>query len=163
MTDRDDPAVAWLVRELRGHLRKRPKRHQVSDAARHADALFDANTASLDTSHLACGPGCGSCCCAQVGAETAEAFSIVRHIRETRDAAQAEDLLNRVRARAGEIAGMDPGQRWEAQKPCVFLHPEKGDCTIYPVRPLACRGYNSTDLGACRTSTETRDHGHPIP
>ena len=95
--------------------------------------------------------------------ETAEAFSIVRHIRAALPADEAEKLLDRVAGMAKKIEGMDPGQRLEAQYPCVFLHPERGDCTVYAVRPLACRGYNSTSLDDCLKSKENRDHAHPIP
>ena len=159
----EDPAVSWLIRELRKHQRSRPKRFQITDVARYAHTLYDTNTSSHDTGHLACAQGCDLCCCAQVGVETAEALLMVRHIRTSRPSEEADEIFQHVKDMANKIDGMDPEHRWEAQLPCVFLHPERRDCTVYEVRPLACRGYNSTSLPDCRLSTENRDHAHPIP
>ena len=155
--------VAWLVRELRAHMRKRPKRFQLSDAALHAHAIYETNVARLDASHLACAAGCGSCCAAHVGVEIAEAFAILRHIRETRSPHDAAALLAKVADVAAKVAGLTPASRWPAQIFCVFLDGVTQSCTIYPVRPLACRGYTSTDLGACQATTATLAHDHPIP
>lgn len=161
-TDVGSP-VAWLVRELRAHMRKRPKRFQLSDAAVHAHAIYETNAARLDASHLACAAGCGSCCAAHVGVEIAEAFAILRHVRETASPHGAEVQLAKVADVAAKVASLTPASRWPAQVFCAFLDGATQSCTIYPVRPLACRGYTSTDLDACRASTATLDHDHPIP
>lgn len=162
MTERD-PALDWLVRDLRSHLRKKPKRHQLSDAARYAFNLYDTNTATLPSADMACKAGCGSCCCSQVGAEMAEAFAILRHLQETSSTEDFEKVMGRVAELAREVGTLDPGARWELQKPCVFLDPQSQSCTIYAVRPIACRGYNSLDLNACNLSTQNLDHSQPIP
>ncbi|HEY9079715.1 YkgJ family cysteine cluster protein [Magnetovibrio sp.] len=158
-----DPAVEWLVRDMRSHLRKRPKRHQLSDAGAYAFDLYETNTASMPTYELACKAGCGSCCAAHVGVEVAEAFAIVRHLHQTRTPDVFTALMARVAEIAAEVGELDPGTRWVKQVFCAFLDPDSQSCTIYPVRPLACRGYNSNDLDACNLSTANLDHDQPIP
>lgn len=161
--DAQDPQVAWLVRDMRTYLRKRPKRNPLSDAAEYAYRLYETNTAALPSAEIACKGGCGSCCCSQVGVDMPEAFAIVKHLRETLDAAAFEALTERVETCAEKVGGVDAGTRWTMQVPCVFLDADTQMCTIYPVRPIACRGYTSTDYAACETSTRTLNHDHPIP
>jgi hypothetical protein len=36
----------------------------------------------------------------------------------------------------------------QARLPCIFLQDKK--CTIYPVRPLSCIGWNSLDEATCK-------------
>ena len=158
-----DPAIDWLVRDMRGHLRKRAKRFQLSDAGAYAHTLFETNTANLPTGHLACRAGCGGCCSSHVGVEVAEAFTLYRYLQDTLEPDRLDTVIARVADVAGQVGGLDAGARWEAEIPCAFLDPEAQACTVYAARPLACRGYNSTDLEACDLSTSKRDHSHPIP
>src|SRR5262249_29299285 len=44
--------------------------------------------------------------------------------------------------------------------PCPFLCDER--CSIYDVRPLTCRGYNSTSVEACRTAHDDTNVLVPI-
>ncbi|GAB6052056.1 hypothetical protein JCM17960_08760 [Magnetospira thiophila] len=155
-----DPTT-WLVNRIRKRMRAAPKRHRLALAAEEAQGLYEANVANLPTDHLACHAGCGSCCCAHVGIEAPEAFAIARHLQRFGKADPT--FIETLRTRAAQVGEMDPGRRWEAQIPCLFLDPAQQVCTIYPVRPLACRGYTSLDLRACEVSTETRDHAAPIP
>jgi len=157
--DDRDAQRAWLVREIRSHMRKLPKRHQVPGAARHAQALFETNAARLPSDHLACGAGCASCCNAQVGVEMAEAFVILDFLQGTLDADTLGDLLARTAERARTVGGLDPAARWAARVPCIFLDRQAGTCTIYEARPLACRGYNSTDRRACEDAAESGSEG----
>lgn len=158
-----DPQIDWLVKALRGAMRRAAKRAQLAAAAAEAHALYEANVARVPAGHLACGAGCGSCCAAQVGLEMPEAFAIVEYVNGAAFGGNGAEALTRVADVAARIAGMDAGARWEEQVFCAFLDPATQSCTIYPVRPLACRGYTSTDLEACLASTRTRDHGLPIP
>lgn len=158
-----DASVAWLVKDLRAYMRGQPKKHQLSDVALYAFRLYEGNVRGLASDHLACGAGCGSCCCAHVGVEIPEAFAILRHLRETKSEDAFAVLMERVEAVALQVGHLQPGPRWEAQVSCAFLDAQTQSCSIYPVRPLACRGYTSTDLAACEASTRTRDHDLPIP
>ncbi len=158
-----DPSIDWLVRDIRGHLRKRPKRFQLSDAGAYAHQLYELNTATLPSGELACRAGCGGCCYSHVGVEIPEAFTLLRHLKNTLSAEDFARVMEGVKNTAEKVGGMGAGSRWEAQIPCAFLDLDSESCTVYEARPLACRGYNSLDLDACNTSTETRDHSYPIP
>jgi hypothetical protein len=47
------------------------------------------------------------------------------------------------------------GNRWMAARlPCPLLVDER--CSVYPVRPLTCRGFNSSDARRCRQSVTER-------
>jgi len=153
----------WVVREIRSDVRKLPKRRQLTAAARHAQQLFEINAARLPSDHLACGAGCASCCNAHVGVEMAEAFVILESLRETRSDDTVADLLARTAERASAVGGLDPAARWAARVPCIFLDEEAGTCTIYEARPLACRGYNSTNRDACEAMAASGDTKDGIP
>ena len=43
--------------------------------------------------------------------------------------------------------GLRPAERARLGLPCPFLADDS--CSIYPVRPLVCRGANSADVAAC--------------
>lgn len=47
------------------------------------------------------------------------------------------------------------GARDGAGISCPFLHEHV--CSIYPVRPSACRGWMSADLEACKTAATVKD------
>jgi Fe-S-cluster containining protein len=102
---------------------------------------------------VACRAGCDHCCYQVVGVTPPEALAIARELRSTLSA----EALARVSARLHEATerarGLDAAERFSPDHPCVFL--ESGRCTIYAVRPLACRGMNSLDATEC--SSRLRD------
>jgi len=73
----------------------------------------------------ACGPGCHACCSQRIPISTIEAQGVrwyaLSHLRGDTALAVGQALL---------------AQR---QEPCPFL--VDGVCTVYPLRPLACREY----------------------
>ncbi len=157
-----DEVVPWLTRRIRARVRAAPRRAPLSEAAGEAHRIYEANVRDLPSDHLACKAGCGGCCRAHVGVEPAEGFAIARHLRTGLSDTDLAILRDRIAHTAARVADLDPGPRWEAQIPCAFLDAGES-CAIYPARPLACRGYTSTDLAACDASAETRDHSLPIP
>ena len=52
--------------------------------------------------------------------------------------------------------GLSSEARLAAQLPCAFL--VKNSCSIYEVRPLACRGGNSIDADLCRQHVEDMEN-----
>jgi hypothetical protein len=96
---------------------------------------------------LACHDGCAHCCYQAVGVSAPEAFAIYAHLRRTRSPEELDTTLRRVRATDDRTRGMPPAQRLSPDLPCPFLEAER--CSIYEVRPLACRGKNSLDAAAC--------------
>jgi Fe-S-cluster containining protein len=106
---------------------------------------------------LACRAGCAWCCHKLVGTVAPEVLRIANFVRETFSAEDVATLTDRA-------AGLDEQRRslthdpWAAERlPCALLL-EDGRCSVYPVRPLTCRGYNSTDVRRCEESATSRAH-----
>jgi hypothetical protein len=96
---------------------------------------------------LACHDGCAHCCYQAVGVSAPEALAIYAHLQRTRSPEELDATLLRVRETDDRTRGMPPAQRLSPDLPCPFLEQER--CSIYEVRPLACRGKNSLDAAAC--------------
>ena len=96
---------------------------------------------------LACRPGCAHCCYQAVGVSPPEVFAIHEHLLATRSPAEMEAVATRIRAADDRTRPLSPDDRQSPDLPCPFL--DESRCTIYEVRPLACRGANSLDASAC--------------
>jgi len=96
----------------------------------------------------ACRAGCAHCCHQAVGVVAPEVLAIHAHLRATRTEAELELIERRIRATDDRTRGMTAAQRISPDLPCPFLD-EQQRCSIYEVRPLACRGTNSLDAAAC--------------
>ena len=95
----------------------------------------------------ACHAGCSHCCYQAVGVSAPEVFAIYDHLRTTRTAADLEATVGRIRHADDETRGLTSAERLSPDLPCPFLESDR--CSIYEVRPLACRGTNSLDAAAC--------------
>jgi Fe-S-cluster containining protein len=96
---------------------------------------------------LACRAGCAHCCYQAVGVSPPEALAIHEHLLATRSTEELDALDRRLRDADEKTRGMGLTERLSPELPCPFL--EEGACSIYEVRPLACRGKNSLDAAAC--------------
>lgn len=98
----------------------------------------------------ACKAGCGWCCHQQVGVTPLEAVRINAHLRAL-PTDQGRELLDQVNGLDARTSGMSTSQRVESRLACAFLSMD-GNCRIYPVRPLRCRGLHSIDARFCADS-----------
>jgi Fe-S-cluster containining protein len=94
----------------------------------------------------ACKEGCDWCCHLMVGAGVPEVVRVVEYLRRTLSADEFGALRERVLrldARRQELKATagDP------HLPCALLVNHR--CTAYPVRPLMCGGFNSSDAAEC--------------
>jgi hypothetical protein len=96
---------------------------------------------------VACQSGCSHCCHQAVGVSAPEVFAIYRHLQATRTPGQLESAAERIREADDKTRGMTASDRLSPALPCPFLESDR--CSIYEVRPLACRGTNSLDAAAC--------------
>lgn len=98
---------------------------------------------------LACRKGCATCCTLRVTATAPEVLMIGRYVRWSADNLKAVniDLTERIAAADEKTRGLDEQQRVVLRQRCPYIH--NGDCLIYQVRPLACRGHASYDVRAC--------------
>ncbi|HEY2517766.1 MAG TPA: YkgJ family cysteine cluster protein [Polyangiaceae bacterium] len=149
--------VRRLVRDLVLH---RARGHEGTDhlplvaAAAAIEAIGPAMAEKFEEEpRPACKKGCAYCCHLHVAVTIPELLLAVGYARETRDAAGLEALAARAKGAADLARGTTP--LTYPMPPCAFLG-EDGACTIYPARPLACRGHHSFDVEACRQVFETK-------
>lgn len=119
---------------------------------------FDGNVAIQSEGQPAidCGKGCATCCTLRVSATAPEVFLMARFIEATA-AAYAQvgiDLKQRLREADARTRGLDEAQRVTLRQRCPFI--AQGACTIYKVRPLACRGHASYSRRACADAAAGR-------
>ena len=98
----------------------------------------------------ACKAGCGWCCHQQVGITPLEAVRIGAYLRAL-PADEGKDAFDRVQALDAKTRGLTTSQRAHGKLACAFLSMD-GNCRIYPVRPLRCRGLHSIDAEFCAAS-----------
>jgi Fe-S-cluster containining protein len=127
----------------------------VIEVAQHAvqiaaDALALAETHEPRSKPAACVEGCAWCCYQQVGAAVPEVARIATYLRETLSASELHAFLQRLQ--------QAPPRRSSTRTPCPLLVDNR--CSVYPVRPLTCRGFNSSDARACEASV--RANGQPV-
>jgi hypothetical protein len=103
----------------------------------------------------ACQAGCAHCCYQAVGVSAPEVFAIHEHLRATRTPDELAAVVARIRAADDRTRGMTSAERLSPDNPCPFLIDER--CSIYEVRPLACRGTNSLDATACERALRVPD------
>lgn len=120
--------------------------HKVVNFYRRLDELsqpFDAG--------LACTVGCNYCCHYHVLVTPVEVFAIVEHLRLQGDSVVAK-TIDDLRIYLSHVSGLTPLEHKLTNIPCVFL--QEGLCSIYAIRPIACRGHHSASLNFCKRSFE---------
>jgi Fe-S-cluster containining protein len=123
------------------------------DLARHVTTatsrLIEGLLARAPSGAIACRAGCDHCCYQIVGVTPPEALAIFDHLSRTASDAALAALADRVAAARARTRGLSSAERFSPDHPCPFLEQPTGRCTIYEVRPLACRGMNSLDAHEC--------------
>ncbi len=110
---------------------------------------------AADEPDYACRKGCSWCCHQTVMVTAPEALLVAQYIRERFDAETIASLRDRIAGNAAEIDGLSNDDRLDRGLACVFL--QDGDCSIYPARPLPCRGGFSEDADYCQSLLENRE------
>ena len=110
---------------------------------------------------LHCQEGCHYCCCKPgVLASIPELLRILERIHSTFSEADVLALSERAKRYGEQVAGRNFNDLVDESVPCPLL--VDGRCSVYEVRPLVCRGYNSTDVDACRKAHSDRTARVPI-
>jgi uncharacterized protein len=110
------------------------------------DRLFERSLATRFAP--VCEAGCSYCCSVRVEVCEPEALLIADHLRQQPPAEQAV-WLDRLRDRVA-TGHEQPGG---ARKPCEFLQEQQ--CSIYAVRPAACRKAHSLSVARCAQRSPT--------
>ena len=131
-------------------------------AARLAHQMFESSLSKIPSGlGIACRKGCGYCCHTWVGATAPEIFLLAQEVRNRKAKPGTATSMAAVAARAAEASNLNIGERFGAKIPCALL--ENSSCSVYAVRPGACRQVTSTDLAACIDEYEGRDEGGDVP
>lgn len=98
-----------------------------------------------------CRAGCSYCCYYHVYVSAVEVLALAEHVRSlpppTRDR-----LINKVCETAKQVAPLSEPEYSRTNVPCAFL--EDGRCSVYSVRPVACRGFHSINVETCKRAYE---------
>jgi hypothetical protein len=102
---------------------------------------------------LACGAGCSYCCHIPVDARSHEVFLVADYIHARFDAENIRLLMDRLQEHSTRVSSMTAEQHFRANLPCPLLG--GSTCSVYAVRPQACRACHSVSVDPCRDFFET--------
>jgi Fe-S-cluster containining protein len=110
---------------------------------------------------LACREGC-SYCCRKPGVlvTVPELLRLLFTIESRFDSHARSALASRAERYASQIEATNFNDATDDSVPCPLLVDER--CSAYDVRPLVCRGYNSTSADACRAAHDDAQRRVPI-
>jgi hypothetical protein len=149
--------VVALSLLLRGHIARDAR--GASAAAALADGILDRSLARHGAAErLACRKGCAYCCHSYVSILAPEAFLIAERMR-TAGTVDKDAAIRRAAARLA-IAAQTPAPG-AARAACAFL--DESLCSIYDVRPLACRNLVSRQVEPCIAAYQGKDVEIPVP
>ena len=109
----------------------------------------------------ACCAGCAFCCHLRVEAKPIEAILIAAHINATFPAEERDQLMIRLRKVVERLRGMSGDQHRKTRIRCALLG-DDDKCSVYPVRPIECRGYNALFVEDCREAFANPGKGSEI-
>jgi Fe-S-cluster containining protein len=111
--------------------------------------------AASDSRPLACRERCAFCCHIPVGARAQQVLLIADFIRSNFSPNQQAALTDRLRKHVATVSPLTTLEHYTTNIPCPLLDGSR--CSVYYVRPLACRAYHSLDVSSCQY---TFDHPH---
>lgn len=100
---------------------------------------------------ISCKPGCNYCCHYHVEATATEIFAMAETISKM-PAAERENIRNKIKLTADRVGKLSVDEYIHTNIECAML--KDGQCSVYSVRPLACRGHHSADVRVCREAYE---------
>ncbi len=95
-----------------------------------------------------CQINCTYCCHNQVSVTPVEVTLLAEFIKLNFSEEQLRELKIRIYDLEKSTKDMNAFQRKKAKKPCALLIDNK--CSVYTVRPLSCKGWNSLDVNDCK-------------
>lgn len=95
----------------------------------------------------ACKEGCDWCCYCRVGTSAPEVIRIAAYLRQTLSPEALDATRQRVARLVEQRRQLKSVKRADPRLPCALLVEHR--CAAYPVRPLTCRGFNSSDAHQC--------------
>ncbi len=97
---------------------------------------------------IACKKGCNWCCYQPVYMTTQEALLIYEYVLQAFNEENRKSILYKAEKKLKKTKDLTEEKKQHIIHACSFL--ENGACSIYPVRPMACRIYLSSDESSCK-------------
>ena len=116
------------------------------DARSHADWLIEGAKRLIPPGPIACREGCAFCCYLQVITTIPEVFEIAEVVRDWAPAELAS-LFARIEVHRARISVLSGDARRLVRIACPLLVDDR--CSVYSIRPMSCRGWNSLDVQGC--------------
>ncbi len=110
---------------------------------------------------IKCENGCSWCCYQPVYMTTQEVILIFEFIHQVFDDQQRNKILSNAQAKFKLTKGLKEEQKQKIKFACPFL--VDGSCSIYSVRPMACRIYLSSDKESCKRKFDSPGDESIIP
>jgi Fe-S-cluster containining protein len=114
-------------------------------------AMASAPVAARES--IACRAGCGACCHVPIGLLAHEVLIVAHHVQLHFSPTDLEALIERTAAHRAAVAGRSNLERTLLRRPCALL--KEGSCSVYEVRPEACRSHHSHNAAACQTNIDS--------
>jgi hypothetical protein len=113
------------------------------------DSLLEAFQHRVVSSgaRIDCRRGCSWCCHQQVLVMPAEMLLIADYIEKNFDKETKEAVLHRAVDKNEKVKELSAEKVLQSKIPCPLL--SDGSCSVYPVRPMACRIYLSSNVDSC--------------
>ena len=97
---------------------------------------------------FACQKGCAHCCYQMVATTIPEVLVIADSLRASLSDEELNGVMDRLQIYSDANADVPLDKKLGRVAKCPLLVDEV--CSIFEVRPLACRGFNSSDVEACK-------------
>lgn len=107
-----------------------------------------AKRAQLENNSVVCAKGCKWCCYQPVYLTTQEALLINEYLLQTFDSSKINSLQSKAQKKLKITKDLSEEKKQIINHPCPFLF--ENACSIYPVRPMACRIYLSSNVDSCK-------------
>ena len=149
-----EPQLAALARELYNSINEARKIGSVTPILCCLYAYIDKTVLSMKDVPIACGKGCSHCCYVWVSASAPEVLYIINKLNN--------DVKTRIIETNQATCKYSFDQRDKHPTQCPFLC--NNICSIYQLRPQACRLAASGDATVCARSYHNEtDEGIPTP
>ncbi len=102
---------------------------------------------------IACVKGCSWCCFQPVYLTTQEALLLYEYILQSFDAQQIRDIKSKAEKKLKKTKNLSEEKKQHIIHACPFLLDDV--CSVYPVRPMACRIYLSKNVDSCKKKFDT--------
>jgi Fe-S-cluster containining protein len=122
------------------------------ELAGNASCFVQLNLDHVGDDQVVCRKGCNFCCHLLVEVSAPEALTIAEYVRDQFTEAEQADLMKAIDAHIEATGSMDHKKRFNSRVQCPLLR--DGLCSVYTVRPLACRTWHSFSVEKCQEDFE---------